>query len=100
MWALTITAAHEVGHVVTNFYYAEDDLTLAEYEDIADCMAAVYIGARFPGLDPAVEREAFSALEAIRDPSDTGRDAYLAGVRMGSVTPKAAFKGCRAATAA
>ncbi|WP_131823917.1 hypothetical protein [Mycobacteroides abscessus] len=94
-WAVVITAAHEAGHHIEGSILA--DRTRQEHENVAECLAGVYIRHRFSTVASADDiMEAYGALgRDARVPDNAVPEAFREGLLIDRNTaPTAAFKAC------
>lgn len=94
-WAVVITAAHETGHHIEGSILA--NRTYQEHENIAECLAGVYIRHRFSTVASADDiLEAYGALgRDARIPDNAVPEAFHDGLLIDRDTsPTAAFKAC------
>ena len=94
-WAVVITAAHETGHHFEGSILA--DRTYQERENIAECLAGVYIRHRFSTVASADDiMAAYSALgRDARIPDNAVPEAFREGLLIDRDTaPTTAFKAC------
>ncbi|MEX3644031.1 hypothetical protein [Mycolicibacterium porcinum] len=94
-WTWTIIAAHETGHHIEGSILA--DRTYQERENVAECLAGVYIRHRFSTVASADDiMEAYGALgRDARLPDNAVPEAFSEGLLIPRDTaPTAAFKTC------
>lgn len=94
-WAVVITAAHETGHHIEGSILA--DRTYQERENIAECLAGVYIRHRFSTTASADDiMEAYGVLgRDARVPDNAVPEAFHEGLQIPrNTSPTVAFKTC------
>lgn len=94
-WAVVITAAHEAGHHIEGSILA--DRTQQEHENVAECLAGVYIRHRFSTVASAdAIMEAYGVLgRDARIPDNAVPEAFHEGLLISRDTaPTTAFKTC------
>ena len=94
-WAVVITAAHETGHHFEGSILA--NRTYQEHENVAECLAGVYIRHRFSTVASADDiMAAYGALgRDARIPDNAVPEAFSEGLLIPRDTaPTAAFKQC------
>lgn len=94
-WSTTITAAHEGGHHI-EVSLLGTKLTDQEHEDVAECLAGVYMMHRFGTiLSPEDMGDAYAGLGRDGTPGMAKAEAFFDGLATPrSTTPRDAFKLC------
>lgn len=94
-WSTTITAAHEGGHHI-EVSLLGPKLTDQEHEDVAECLAGVYMMHRFGTiLSPEDMGTAYSGLGRDGTPGMAKAEAFFDGLATPRATsPRDAFKSC------